>query len=133
MPKAKDQLTTIRTEGSLLPADLLARVSDEDGTLDGMTPASYHRSGERLNEAISRSWTALQGAWSHFQAGLAALPSGRSAARRMTRERWLLPLFRELDYGRLQTAGRFEIEGKVVSHQPQLGAECAGPSGQQAG
>jgi len=117
MPKSKDQLTTIRTEGSLLPADLLARVSDEDGTLDGMTPASYHRSGERLNEAISRSWTALQSAWSHFQAGLESLPADDRGTT-ITRERWLLPLFRELDYGRLQTAERFEIEGKSypISH-----------------
>ena len=117
MPKSKDQLTTIRTEGSLLPADLLARVSDEDGTLDGMTPASYHRSGERLNEAISRSWTALQSAWSHFQAGLESLPADDRGTT-ITRERWLLPLFRELDYGRLHTAERFEIEGKSypISH-----------------
>ena len=117
MPKAKDQLTTMRTEGSLLPTDLLARVSGEDGALDGMTPASYHRSGERLNEAISRSWTALQSAWPHFQAGLEELPAD-DLGTTITRERWLLPLFRELDYGRLQTAGRFEIDGKSypISH-----------------
>ena len=117
MPRAKDQLTTIRTEGSLLPTDLLARVSDEDAALDGMTPASYHRSGERLNEAISRSWTALQSAWSHFQAGLAALPAG-DLGTTITRERWLLPLFRELDYGRLPTAQAASIDGKSypISH-----------------
>ncbi len=117
MPKAKDQLTTIRTEGSLLPADLLARVSEEDATLPGMTAASYHRSGERLNEAISRAWTALQSAWSHFQAGLESLPVD-DLGTTITRERWLLPLFEKLDYGRLQTAGRFEIEGKSypISH-----------------
>ena len=123
MPRAKDQLTTIRTEGSLLPADLLARVSAEDGTLAGMTPASYHRSGERLNEAVSRAWTTLQSAWSHFQTGLAALPAG-DLGTTITRERWLLPLFRELDYGRLQTAGRFEIDGKTypISHSWGLNA-----------
>lgn len=117
MPQAKDQLTTIRTEGSLLPADLLARVSEEDGALAGMTPASYHRSGERLNEAISRSWTALQSAWSHFQAGLEALPAD-DLGTTITRERWLLPLFRELDYGRLPTAQAASIEGKSypISH-----------------
>ena len=117
MPKAKDQLTTYRTEGSLLPADLLARVSDEDATLPGMTAAGYHRSGERLNEAISRSWTALQSAWSHFQSGRDTLPTD-DLGTTITRERWLLPLFRELDYGRLHTAERFEIEGKSypISH-----------------
>ena len=118
MPKAKDQLTTIRTEGSLLPADLLARVSEEDATLGGMTPAAYHRSGERLNEAISRSWTALRSAWSHFQAGLEELPSG-DLGTTITRERWLLPLFRELDYGRLPTAAqasRSTAKSYAISH-----------------
>ena len=117
MPKAKDQLTTIRTEGSLLPADLLARISEEDGALAGMTAASYHRSGERLNEAISRSWTALQSAWSHFQAGLKSLPADELGTT-ITRERWLLPLFRELDYGRLHTAQAHNIDGKSypISH-----------------
>jgi len=33
--QARNQLTTIRTEGSLLPADLLARISEEDGALAG--------------------------------------------------------------------------------------------------
>ncbi len=117
MPKAKDQLKTYRTEGSLLPADLLERVSDEDATLPGMTPAGYHRSGERLNEAISRSWTTLQNAWSHFQSGRETLP-GDDLGTTITRERWLLPLFETLHYGRLHTAERFEIEGKSypISH-----------------
>lgn len=37
----------------------------------------------------------------------------------LTRERWLLPLFRELDYGRLQTATAVEIDGRsfAISHQ----------------
>ena len=117
MPKANDHLTTIRTEGSLLPPDLLARVSDEDTSLAGMTPASYHRSGERLNEAISRSWTTLQSAWSHFRAGLETLAPGDRGTT-ITRERWLLPLFRELDYGRLPTAQAATIDGKpyAISH-----------------
>ena len=117
MPKAKDQLKTYRTEGSLLPADLLERVSDEDATLPGMTPAGYHRSGERLNEAISRSWTTLQNAWSHFQSGRQTLPAD-DLGTTITRERWLLPLFETLHYGRLHTAERFEIEDKSypISH-----------------
>ena len=82
-----------------------------------MTPASYHRSGERLNEAISRSWTALQSAWAHFEGGRKALPA-ENLGTTLTRERWLLPLFRELDFGRLRSAERFEIEGKSypISH-----------------
>ena len=50
---------TARTEGGLLPADLLQRVADNDGQLDGLKPSDYHLApGERLNEAIARSWSA---------------------------------------------------------------------------
>jgi len=47
MAKQATIFTTIRTEGALLPTDLLQRIS-EGATLDGLTPASYHRPGEKL-------------------------------------------------------------------------------------
>ena len=108
--------TTIRTEGALLPPDLLQRIS-EGATLDGLTPDSYHRPGEKLNEAINQSWNALQGAWASFRAAQERLPAG-DLGTTVTRERWLLPLFRELDYGRLQTATAVEIDGRSypISH-----------------
>jgi hypothetical protein len=108
--------TTIRTEGALLPADLLQRIS-EGATLEGLTPESYHRPGEKLNEAINRSWNALQGAWASFRAAQERLPTS-DLGTSITRERWLLPLFRELEYGRLQTATAVEINGRSypISH-----------------
>ncbi|MBZ0310638.1 MAG: hypothetical protein K8I82_31560, partial [Anaerolineae bacterium] len=66
--------TTIRTEGALLPADLLQRIVD--GKVDGLTPESYHYSGERLNEIINQVWNALQGAWSNFKSTQEMLPTG---------------------------------------------------------
>jgi very-short-patch-repair endonuclease len=109
--------TTIRTEGALLPADLLQRIS-EGANLDGLTAERYHRPGEKLNEAINRSWNALQGAWASFRAAQERL-SENDHGTRITRERWLLPLFRELDYGRLQTATAVEIDGRSypISHR----------------
>jgi very-short-patch-repair endonuclease len=108
--------TTIRTEGALLPADLLQRIS-ERANIDGLTPESYHRPGEKLNEVINRSWNALQGAWASFRAAQERLPEN-DLGTTITRERWLLPLFRELDYGRLQTATAVEIDGRTypISH-----------------
>ena len=42
-----------------LPADLLQRVADSDAGLDGLRPGDYHLApGERLGEAITRSWIA---------------------------------------------------------------------------
>ncbi|MCL4250296.1 MAG: DUF559 domain-containing protein [Anaerolineae bacterium] len=108
--------TTIRTEGALLPADLLQRIS-EGTNLDGLTPESYHRPGEKLNEVINRSWNALQGAWASFRTAQENLPP-EDRGTTITRERWLFPLFRELDYGRLQTHPTAEIDGRryPISH-----------------
>lgn len=110
--------TTIRTEGALLPADLLRRVQAGDKTLHALTPDAYNLpGGMRLNEAASRAWNALLGAWTTFQEARERLPEGELGTT-VTRERWLLPLFQELNYGRLQQRTAVEFEGKsyAVSH-----------------
>lgn len=113
-----DVFPTVRTEGALLPPDLLLRVVEGDEDLKGLTPRAYHlAAGERLNEGVSRSWSRLQGAWESFRTGSDAIP-GSDTGTTHTRERWLLILFQELGYGRLQTTRALEIEGKSypVSH-----------------
>ncbi|KAA0256701.1 hypothetical protein FBQ97_14540 [Acidobacteria bacterium ACD] len=99
---------SVRTEGGLLPAETLQRIAageagGERRPLDGLDAASYHLApGERLNEAISRSWSRLVGTWASFRAAREKLPES-DAGTTLTRERWLLPLFQELGYGRLPT------------------------------
>ena len=62
--KAPDLFTTIRSEGGLLPPDLLQRVAEGDSDLKGLKPTDYHlATGERINEAVNRSWNRLVGAW----------------------------------------------------------------------
>ncbi len=116
--KQRDIFTTIQTEGALLPADLLRRIADGERGFPGLSEADYHLSGEKLNEAINRSWNRLQGAWAAFQAALEKI-TPNDPATTVTRERWLLPLFGELGYGRLVTARAIEIEGKsyAISHR----------------
>ena len=107
----------IRTEGALLPTDLLARLL-EGANLEGLKPEDYHLgAGEKLNEAISRSWTRLLSLWTGFRKTMAALPSA-DLGTTLTREKWLLQLFQELGYGRLIGASAFEIDGKSypISH-----------------
>ncbi len=108
---------TIHTEGALLPIDLLQRILAGDKDLPGLAPEDYHLSGEKVNEAINRAWNHLQGAWAAFQTSRGRLKEGDPGTT-LTRERWLLPLFQELGYGRLQTAKAIEIEGKsyAISH-----------------
>ncbi|MGB4258965.1 MAG: type II DNA modification enzyme, partial [Phycisphaerae bacterium] len=114
----RNAFTTIRTDGGLLPADLLVRIAEGDRSIDGLTPESYHLAkSERLNEAATRAWNRLQGAWEGFRGGMDRLPES-DAGTTLTRERWLLILFQELGYGRLQTARAVEIDGKSypISH-----------------
>jgi hypothetical protein len=104
----------IRTEGALLPSDLLSRLL-EGTNLPGLKPEDYHLgAGEKLNEAISRSWTRLLSLWAGFRKAKAALPQS-DLGTTLTRERWLLQLFQELGYGRLLGASPFEIDEKTYS------------------
>ena len=50
----RNLFTTIRTEGAILPPDVLQRISDGDNSLPGLSANDYHLVGnEKLNEAIS--------------------------------------------------------------------------------
>ena len=110
--RRRELFTTIRTEGAILPPDLLQRVAAGDKDLGGLKPGDYHLlEGEPLNEAIVRSWNRLVGAWAAFTDGRDKLPEG-DLGTTVTRERWLLILFDELGYGRLQPARAIEIEAK---------------------
>jgi hypothetical protein len=115
---ARNPFTTIRTEGALLPIDLLQRIVAGDSALGGLDTESYHLAGsEKLNEAINRSWNHLLGAWATFQTARGRLGEG-DAGTTLTRDRWLMPLFQELGYGRLQAAKVVTLDGKDyrVSH-----------------
>lgn len=117
--RSSDRFPTIRTEGAILPADLLQRIATGEGGLPGLTPASYHLiEGEKLNEAANRAWNRLQSAWTSFHAACEKL-SSTDLGVGTTRDRWLLPLFQELGYGRLQPRkDAFAIEDKYypISH-----------------
>jgi hypothetical protein len=64
----RNTFNTIHTEGVLLPVDLLQRIRENDASLKGLTPESYHPApGKKLNEAINRSWNRLNGLWGAFQ------------------------------------------------------------------
>ena len=116
--RTRNIFTSIHTEGAILPVDLLQAILAGDKDLDGLTPDDYHLpAGEKLNEAINRAWNRLQGTWSAFQTGRERLVKGDPGTT-VARERWLLPLFQELGYGRLQSSKAIALEGKSypVSH-----------------
>lgn len=119
MTRPGSQFVTIRTEGGLLPVAVLERIARADPLLAGLTTDSYHLArGERFGEVINRSWLRLLGAWAGLREAVAALPD-KDPATSVTRERWLLILFQELGYGRLQTAKAVEVEDQQfpISHE----------------
>jgi hypothetical protein len=116
--KSRDLFLTIRSEGAILPPDLLQRIVTGDRELEGLKPDDYHLpKSEKLNEATSRSWNRLLGAWASFWQAAEKLPESELGTS-LTRERWLLPLFQELGYGRLLSAKAIEADGKsyAISH-----------------
>ena len=96
------QSTTISTEGGLLPSDLISRLVNDTRSLPGTREEDYRLTpGRQLREIINRSWNDLLGAWQVFQPQVARLsPDDHTAT--LTWDRWLLPLFAELGYGRLE-------------------------------
>ena len=108
----------IRIQGGLFPAELLSRVSA--GLLDGQKSSDYHlATGETVREAANRAWAYLTGVWAGYRQVAAKLPESDRGTT-VTRERWLLLLLRELDYGRvpITDAGGLVTDDKAfaVSH-----------------
>lgn len=116
--KNRTNFTTIRVEGAILPIDLLQQIAKSEKGVKGLTSEDYHLSGETIKEAISRSWNRLRGAWTNFNSARAKIGSSDTGTS-LTREKWLLPLFQELGYGRLMLAKKsIDIEDKsyAISH-----------------
>lgn len=101
MAKSNSAFQTIRTEGALFPPDILQRIASLK--VDGTRVDAYHLPpGFKVKEAITASWTALRAHWTNFQEASANLDDDDTGTA-ITNDRWLLPLFKELDYGRLTT------------------------------
>jgi hypothetical protein len=117
MSRNTETFATIRVEGSILPVDLLQRVAAGDARLGGLRPEDYRLAGEKINEATSHAWNRLLPAWDAFKAAAEKVPPG-DPGHAVTVNKWLLPLWRTLEYGQLDPARPFEIDGKeyAISH-----------------
>lgn len=114
-PSRSNIFTTVQTEGALLPADILQKLISHDPDIEGLSPESYHLDKQqKINEEITRSWNKCIVQWRRFQSEIEKLPS-TDVGTSLTRERWLMPLFQELGYGRLLAMGATEIEGKTYT------------------
>ncbi len=115
MARRDTDFQTLRSEGGLLPPDLLRRVLDPHSKLPGMRPEDYGLpAGERLNEVITQSWNRLRRHWAEFRSAAARLPEGE-AGTGLTNDRWNLPLLRELGFGTLPATAGPEIGGRLYA------------------
>jgi len=114
--RSTDIFSTVRSEGPMLPPEILARIVELDPQMGGLTPEAYHLD-KKVNEAINKSWNRLVGVWETFRKAKEVLPEGDPGTT-LTREKWLLKLFDELGYGRLQLAKPIDVEGTTyaISH-----------------
>jgi SAM-dependent methyltransferase len=112
----REEFVAIHSEGGLLPAALLTRVAALDGDLDAIGAEAYYLApGEKLNDAVTRSWNRILGLWESITQTLA---DGGDLSAADTRKQLLLPLFQELGYGHLEASGGLSIAGRSypISH-----------------
>ena len=115
MARRSQDFLTIRSEGGLLPPDLLRRVLDPRAKLDGTQPKDYGLPrSERLNEVITQSWNRLRKHWAEFRAAAASLPESE-AGTGITNDKWSLPLLRELGFGLLPTSAGPQVSGHTYA------------------
>ncbi len=112
--------TNVMSLGALLPRDLLDRVGSGDPTLTGLDPTAYGLvPGERVRDAVTRSWNRLVGVWGSFRHAESRLTDSDLTATSLTRARWLRPLFEELGFFDLPLVRSLALDGRdyPVSHQ----------------
>ena len=111
MARHQPEFSGVRSQGGLLPPDLLRRVLDS--SLPGVEPDDYVlAAGERLNEVITQAWNRLGKHWTEFRAAAANLSEGE-AGTGLTNDKWSLPLLRELGFGLLPASAGPEIGGRT--------------------
>ena len=96
---------SIRVVGGVLPPSLIGHLLDGTlGSAESRSAKSYHLIGsESVRDGAARAWSYLRGAWNVWREADEGRVEG-SAGTGPARDRWLLPLLRELGYGQVPAA-----------------------------
>ena len=119
--------TAIRSEGGLLPYDLLDEILTE--TAPGQKPADFGLpKGRRLSDEIQRVWSDAQELWSRFKAGREKLSEKDPHGTTLTRDRWIGPLLTDpvrLSYDLHYQSSAIVLDGLTfaISHRAGEAAE----------
>ena len=110
-------LTTIVSEGNLIPADLLAQIAA--GEAEGQQPADFgFEKARRLTDEIAAAWADVRVYWEAFQRSLRRLRDDDPATT-VTRERWVVPLLETLGYKLTYIPAAATVGGRsyAISHR----------------
>jgi hypothetical protein len=113
-----ETFTSLKIVGSLLPADVIGKIYAGESEIPGIGAQTYGlEPGESVRRQASRVWQYLLEKWQEFKARVDTSPDAASA--RVTRERWLHILLRELGFAHLATDASAEIGGRTypISHR----------------
>ena len=108
-------LQAMKLAGGIMPSALLGRIQAGEVAKASLAPTSYHLAAhESVRDAAARSWSYLRGAYVAWREADNA--RGPAPGTGLARDRWLLPLLRELGYGNVPalTSG-YDVEG---THYP---------------
>ncbi len=112
----RQEFQTIRSEGALLPSDLLRRLIALRSKLPGVRPKDYAPAArKRLNEAVAHSWTRLRRRRTEFRAAATANLSAGEASTGLTNNKWSLPRLREPGFGILPATAGPETGGRTCA------------------
>ncbi|HVV12026.1 Eco57I restriction-modification methylase domain-containing protein [Amycolatopsis sp.] len=99
--------SAVHTIGALLPADMLARIS-EGKDVAGCLPSDYRVVGSRsVSDEAERHWDYLRSVWADLRAKLPVAPQAETPTDPTGQavSQWLAPLFTELGFGELTPTG----------------------------
>lgn len=110
------KFTTIKSEGGLIPFDILEKIYS--GDIIGQSAKDFGIDGSILDE-ISKSWKAARTFYGAFQLRLNRLKPDDSTVRD-TREQWIIPLLESLGFPNVTYFAKAdEVAGKTyaISHR----------------
>ena len=121
--------TAIRSEGGLLPYDLLDEILAE--TAPGQKAADFGLpKGRRVSDEIQRVWLDAQELWSRFKAGREKLTEKDPHGTTLTRDRWIGPLLTDpvrLSYDLHYQPSAVVLEGLTFAISHRAGEPADSP------
>ena len=100
-------------------------MSAGDPQVPGTGPQTYGlERGESVRRQASRSWLYLLEVWQDFKRRVEGPEATEATSARVTRERWLRILLRELGFGTRSRRRRLRARGQELPGQPPVRSTC---------